>query len=324
MNRASGTFAPPLRTLEFFVNYACNAKCPFCFNPPDASPELEKGLPFAELARRMYAGFGEGYRGIKFIGGEVTVRDDLPKILGLARKIGFQDIQVTTNGIRMGDARYAKGLVRQGMNRVRFSIHGHTPQLHDRLVQVPGALARVEKAAAALRALDVPMGINYVVNRVNYRDLPETLDWFYGSLGISDVIVYFLRYQGFGALPENKALLKLKMSEAAPYVQHAFKRLKAAGREPLPQLIHFPPCVLPGLEDHILDWTEDPTESGQGNSREDRVTLPDRTGGRIHEVTSSGKRKIAACAKCALDRKCLGVESNYLAEYGEKEFKPLA
>ena len=317
-------FPPPAKTLEFFVNYACNAKCPFCFNPPDASPELEKGLPFPELARRMFAGFAEGYRGIKFIGGEVTIRDDLPKILGLARKIGFTQIQVTTNGIRMGDGRYVRSLLRQGMTHVRFSIHGHTPELHDRLVQVPGALAKIERAAAHLRAAGIPMGVNYVLNRLNYERLPETLDWFYERLGLSDIIVYFLRYQGFGALPKNKELLRLRMSEASPFVLEAFRRLKAAGRSPLPTLIHFPPCAVPGLEDHILDWTVDPTGSGQGNTREDRVTLPDRTVGKIHEITNSGKRKIAVCASCSLNERCLGVETNYLNEFGDKEFRPLA
>src|SRR5206468_7273968 len=30
---------PASPSLEFFTNYSCNAKCPFCFNPPDATKE---------------------------------------------------------------------------------------------------------------------------------------------------------------------------------------------------------------------------------------------------------------------------------------------
>lgn len=309
--------------LEFFVNYACNAKCPFCFNPPDATPELERGLAFDELARRMYAGRAQGFRSIKFIGGEVTIREDLPKILGLARRIGFKGIQVTTNGIRLADGDYARKLVRLGADSFRFSIHGHTPVLHDRLVAVPGALEKIRKAVGHLRPLGVRLGINYVLNRLNYQELPETLQFFYDELGISDVIVYFLRYQGFGALPANKALLQLKMSEAVPYVREALRRLKDDGRSPLPALIHFPPCAIPELAENMLDWTVDPEGAGRGNTARDLVTLPDGSTGLIHDVTNSGKRRIAACASCAYEGRCLGIETSYLDEHGDGEFFPV-
>lgn len=314
---------PETKSLEFFVNYACNAKCPFCFNPPDATPELDRGLPLPELARRLTQGWREGYRAVKFIGGEVTVRDDLPNILGLARRIGFREVQLTTNGLRLADAAYARALVRLGVNRVRFSIHGHTPELHDRLVAVPGALAKIERAARTLKPLGVSLGVNYVLNRVNAAVFPDTLDWLYGTLGVDDVIVYFIRYQGFGALPANKEMLKLSFTDAVGPVREGFARLRARGVTRFPQLIHFAPCVAPELAAYMLDWTQDPTASGEGNSPDDRVTLPDGSGGLISEITHSGKSPVAACASCALKDRCLGVEGNYVAEFGAEEFRPL-
>ncbi|MBI3565717.1 MAG: tetratricopeptide repeat protein [Elusimicrobia bacterium] len=311
------------KSLEFFVNYACNAKCPFCFNPPDATPELDRGLPLPELARRLLQGWREGFRAVKFIGGEVTVRDDLPQILGLARKIGYRSIQLTTNGIRLADGDYARTLVRSGVDRVRFSIHGHTPALHDRLVAVPGALAKIEKAAKTLKALGARVGVNYVLNKVNAAAFPETIEWLYETLGTDDVIVYFIRYQGFGALPENKELLKLRFSDAVGPVRAGFARLRALGVRRYPQLIHFAPCVAPELAPYMLDWTTDPTASGEGNTAADRVTLPDGSEGLIHQVTNRGKRAVSACAACALKDRCLGIEENYAAEFGESEFMPV-
>ena len=311
------------KSLEFFVNYACNAKCPFCFNPPDATPELDRGLPLPELARRLLLGWREGYRAVKFIGGEVTVRDDLPQILGLARKIGYRSIQVTTNGIRMADPAYTRTLVRLGVDRVRFSIHGHTPELHDALVAVPGALAKIERAAKTLKALGVAVGVNYVLNKVNAAAFPDTLEWLYGTFGSDDVIVYFIRYQGFGALPANKELLKLTFSQAVGPVREGFARLRARSVKRFPQLIHFAPCVAPELAPYMLDWTKDPAGSGQGNTPEDRVTLPDGSGGLILEITNSGKRPVSACAACALKDRCLGIEENYANEFGEAEFLPV-
>jgi tetratricopeptide (TPR) repeat protein len=312
-----------MKTLEFFVNYSCNAKCPFCFNPPDASPELDRGLPLTELAARLLKGWREGYRAVKFIGGEVTVRDDLPQLLALARKIGYRSIQLTTNGIRLADPAYARKLVRLGVDHVRFSIHGHTPELHDGLVRVPGALAKIERAAGTLNALGVRLGVNYVLNRVNAAAFPDTMEWLYRTLKTDDLIVYFLRYQGFGALPENKEALKLSFAEAVGPVRDGVARLRAAGAKRMPQLIHFAPCVAPELARYMLDWTKDPAGAGEGNTADDRVTLPDGSEGLIHEVTNRGKRPVPACAACALKDRCLGIEENYAAEFGVDWFQPV-
>lgn len=311
------------KSQEFFLNYACNAKCPFCFNPPDATPEQEKGLPLGELTRRLLAGRREGYSAVKFIGGEATVRDDLPKILGVARRVGYRSIQLTTNGIRLADGAYALRLVALGVDRVRFSVHGHSPELHDGLVRVPGALAKIERAVAHLRPLGVRLGINYVLNRVNREGFADTMEYFHRVLKVDDVIVYFLRYQGFGALPENKAELSLRFSDAVGPVRAGFARLAALGARWRPQLIHFPPCVAPELSAHMLDWTVDPAGAGVGNTADDRVTLPDGTSGLIHEITNKGKRRVGACASCALKDRCFGVEENYAAEFGEAEFHPV-
>jgi MoaA/NifB/PqqE/SkfB family radical SAM enzyme len=237
--------------------------------------------------------------------------------------VGFQEIQITTNGVRLGKAAYARLLVDAGADSFRFSIHGHTPELHDRLVAVPGALENIRKAVATLRERKVDLGINYVLNAINYRAFPETVEFFYRDLGIKDVIVYFLRYQGFGALPENKELLKLKMADAVPFVREGFRRLKAAGSKPLPALIHFPPCAAPELAGSMLDWTRDPELCGAGNSRKDHMTLPDGRAGLIHEITNSGKRQVPVCRKCVHRDVCLGIEENYLETFGEAEFSPV-
>src|SRR5262249_12669114 len=160
-------------------------------------------------------------------GGEVTIRDDFFKILGLAKRTGFTSIQVTTNGIRFADPEFARKAARLGVDSLRISVHGASAQTHDLLVRVPGALEKVKRAAANARELGLSLGINHVISRPNADSLAETLLFYYETLKTQDVILYFLRYQGFGALPENQALLKLTMSEAAPRVREAFAALRA-------------------------------------------------------------------------------------------------
>ena len=51
--------------------------------------------------------------------------------------------------------------------------------------------------------------------------------------------------------------------------------------------------------------------------------MPDGRSGLVREITNSGKRAVSACAACALKDRCLGIEENYAAEFGEGEFKPV-
>lgn len=107
------------------------------------------------------------------------------------------------------------------------------------------------------------------------------------------------------------------MPEAAEHVRRAFAALKRDGARAYPALIHFTPCAMPELAEHMLDWKRDDADP-------DRVTLPDGSEGRIADVTNSGKKHVAACARCELRDVCLGVEENYVAEFGESEFQPIS
>ena len=58
-----------------------------------------------------------GFCPIQLSGGEPTLRDDLPRIVALARKIGFDHVQINTNGIRLAqDAAYAQSLKDSGVS----------------------------------------------------------------------------------------------------------------------------------------------------------------------------------------------------------------
>lgn len=302
-----------MKFYEFFLNYSCNAKCGFCFNPVDPGAEQEKGLEFGVVAERMYAGHAQGYRGLKFIGGEVTLRDDLPKIARLARRIGYESVQVTTNALRLADAGYARSLVTAGVDSFRFSIHGHTSQVHDATVEVPGAFEKILRAQANLRVLGHEIGINTVVSRLNAHCLAETAAYFYDSMKVDDVLLYFVRHQGFMELPANRPRLELTMTEGAAALRAMYERL--GKRKRLPVFFHMPPCQLPERADLGLDW------EAPGTS--DLVIHPHGATQLIEQVTHAGKAQVAACRGCRYEGRCLGVERRYVERFGEAEIRPV-
>ncbi len=72
-----------------------------------------------------------GYCPIQLSGGEPTLREDLPQIVALARKIGFTHVQINTNGIRIAkDASYVQSLKDAGVSDFFLQFDGLTNDVY--------------------------------------------------------------------------------------------------------------------------------------------------------------------------------------------------
>jgi uncharacterized radical SAM superfamily Fe-S cluster-containing enzyme len=82
------------------VTNRCNMNCPVCFS--DANHPVHD-VPFPEIRHRMERLLEVTGRPIpiQISGGEPTVRQDLPEIIALARGLGYRNIDLITNGIRI-------------------------------------------------------------------------------------------------------------------------------------------------------------------------------------------------------------------------------
>jgi len=82
------------------ITNRCNMRCPVCFSDAGGScPDI----PFAEVRSRMERLLEVTGTPIpiQIGGGEPTVRKDLPDIVALARELGYRNIELITNGIRI-------------------------------------------------------------------------------------------------------------------------------------------------------------------------------------------------------------------------------
>jgi MoaA/NifB/PqqE/SkfB family radical SAM enzyme len=301
---------------ELFLNYACQAKCAFCYNPPITPELLRRELTFAQAAEALFAAADGGAKKLNLHGGEVTLRDDLPKILRLARKLGFAEITLVTNGVRLGDARYAKSLVSAGVTHVRMSVHAADAALHDRIVVVPGAFERLTRGISHLKKLGVPVGLNFVLVRANLKALPALLRRFVIKEKIEDVIVYFPHERGMMAL--NAADIAVSYSDArAPLLQSA-ALLDKAGKLHALLIANVPPCAAPELSDLLLDWERDSAEAGAA------MMGPEGRRTDLKAMKDGQKGRVPACRACALKDRCRGVEPEYVRRFGDGEFRALA
>ncbi|MHA1681530.1 MAG: radical SAM protein [Promethearchaeota archaeon] len=109
------------------VTNRCNLACPICF--ANANSEGRIVEPTMDEMRMIF----QHFRNIKPIppvmlqlsGGEPTVRDDLTDIIRMGKELGFVEVMLTTNGVKLAardGVSYIKELMAAGMDAIYLSF----------------------------------------------------------------------------------------------------------------------------------------------------------------------------------------------------------
>lgn len=298
------------KCFDILLNYNCSAQCLFC-SQDFAWRKEPNDIPFNQAAKHMYLAYKQGYRRLGFTGGEPTIRRELPQLIALARKIGYTYIRIQTNGIRLADMDYAKTLTDAGLTFVKYSIHGHTAKIHDQLVAVPGAFDKCLQSISNLKKLKIGIGVNLVLNDLNYRHLAAFYRLFLLKLKLSNFVIIAPLYEGNMTLNAKK--MGVRLTRMAPFIKKAYALFTQIDFPKPPLLLHFTPCILPGYEQQMLGWSAFNTMvvSPKGQARD-----LDRTA-QFHAV------KTPSCPKCVYNDRCIGLDSSYARHFGTDEIRPL-
>jgi len=109
----------------------CNMKCPVCFANAEVTGHLYE--PSLDMIREMMQNLRDEETvpcpAVQFSGGEPTLREDLPRITAMARDMGFSQIQMATNGIKLaGSLELCRSLEQNGMHTIYLQFDGITPE----------------------------------------------------------------------------------------------------------------------------------------------------------------------------------------------------
>ena len=305
------------RNCEVILNYDCNAKCKFCYHPDTVLTQVAERMPFAKAAEALYKGRREKCWVAYLIGGEITMRDDLPKIVKLARSMGYPYVQVMTNGLKLADPDYARTLVEAGANIFRVSVHGPDAKTHDTLVGVPGAFKKVMKAFENLTRLGAEISVNHALTKPNYKTLPGLLKIISGRFGIEDFNVIFPHYNGMMA--KRASELKVSVTQAVPYVREALAYLRDSGAVIEDSvLVNFCPCNLPEAVHLMTEW-----ERPSAGQDDEPLFHIDGKEERIHGLKERLCLKNKGCRDCVYNSRCMGFEKWYSDIFGPEEFRPV-
>lgn len=195
----------------------CNNNCIFCLDS-----ELQNGTvrSLAKIKNELKKGIKEGAKKLILSGGEPTLHSNFLELIRMARKVGYKEIQVVSNGRLFYYQNFLKKAVENGLTEITFSIHGHTKDLYERQSRIKGSYRQALLGLYnALSIKTLIVNIDIVINRINYKYLEEMLRFFI-KLGVGEFDL--LQVVPFGNAWINRRKVFFDIKKALPYLRKAF------------------------------------------------------------------------------------------------------
>jgi MoaA/NifB/PqqE/SkfB family radical SAM enzyme len=294
----------------------------------------------------------QGAMEVEFTGGEPTIRNDLAELAGYARQLGFVNISVITNGLRLASARYLDSLVQAGVNDFLFSVHGHTAELHDEHTATPGSFARVTAAMRNARAAGKRCRATTTVTNKNFAHLEAIV----GLLIDHEVdCIHLAVFSPVAQATNTDNGMAVRYTDAAHSIKCAID--KHRDRMPLLSVKYIPFCFMRGYEQYVMNLYQqsfDPDDWNYYYSNKIRRTgtkfqrfafdclvsagallakrhsfsrqhgwLGFKVLGLTRIVELLRKVRTDACRRCRYDIVCDHVWKGYVERFGDSEIAPV-
>lgn len=296
-----------MKRLDLKVGFQCNNRCLFCvqgnrrYSCPNKSDQEVK-----KILERMK----KDHDGVVFTGGEPTVRKELINWVKYAKKLGYQFIQIQTNGRMLSYKDYCKALIKAGVNEFSPAIHGSNAKIHDSQTQAPGSFRQTVQGIKNLREMDQYILTNSVITKMNYKDLPN-LAQLLVNLKVDQFQFAFMHINGI--IAKSPQLIKKivpRYFESMPYIKKGIDTGVASGIRVMVEAV--PYCFMKGYEKYISE-PYIPSASVVDNE----MILTDYDSYRKNK----GKSKGPQCKQCQRNKICEGPWREYPEIFGWSEFK---
>jgi pyrroloquinoline quinone biosynthesis protein E len=221
------------------LTHACPLHCGYCSNPLELtrrSRELTTGQ-WTDVMRQA-GEFGVVHTHLS--GGEPLLRRDLEQIVTAAEAAGIYT-QLVTSGVGLDRARLS-ALTVAGLRSVQLSVQHADPRDSDRIAG-RRSFADKERAAALVRAVGLPLGLNVVLHHENLDAIDAVVELGL-SWGVDRIELANAQFYGWGLL--NRAALlatRDQLTRARDAVERWRERLTPGG----PELVWVVPDYFDGV-----------------------------------------------------------------------------
>ncbi|MEV8366450.1 pyrroloquinoline quinone biosynthesis protein PqqE [Streptomyces niveus] len=154
------------------LSHGCPLRCSYCSNPVELTGRD------SELTTDQWAGVFRQAADLGVVqthlsGGEPLLRRDLTEIVAAADGAGIHT-QLVTSGVGLHEKRLA-ALTAAGLRSVQLSVQHADPAASEHIAGARSFAAK-ERAAALVRAADLPLGLNVVLHRANLDALDDLVE----------------------------------------------------------------------------------------------------------------------------------------------------
>lgn len=121
--------------IEIEVSHSCNLKCPVCFASTDTAAKMPPDPNIKQLEEQFCNILKTAGRpvSIQVTGGEPTIRKDLADIIRVGKRVGFDAIEVNSNGVVVADnPEYIQGLSRAGVSGIYLQFDGLQRDIYEK------------------------------------------------------------------------------------------------------------------------------------------------------------------------------------------------
>lgn len=231
-------------SLIICVGFGCNNRCITCML--DGIKEDLKPISI-DYFKRIIEGAKGKYDRIILSGSEVTLNDDLEEFLRIVKSSGFKKIQLQTNGRAFHSKEFTKRIIEAGANEFFISVLGPDSETHDMQTRVKGSFDEMYDGMNNLSEFDVDIITNTVINRLNYKLIPDIIKRFSGLKKVC--ATHLWSYWPMSDRDEKNLLVDVKL--ALPFLLSGISIAKENGIDV--ELKKFPACLLGEYSDLVCN-----------------------------------------------------------------------
>lgn len=158
------------------VTQDCNLSCSYCFASSGPGGKQKSAAEVRELLETVRE--ESGTVPVQLSGGEPTVRGDLPELVDEATEMGFDHVQINTNGVRIAEEDgYAEALAEAGATAVYLQFDGLEAETYESIREVNLAETKQEAIAACAAADLSVVLVPTVVPGVNDHEMGQIVEF---------------------------------------------------------------------------------------------------------------------------------------------------
>lgn len=290
------------------LGYKCNNFCIFC---NDWDKRYKAGKTSNQIFDEILNAKKNKIDCLELLGGEITIRSDLMKIVSFAKKLKFKTISCLTNGRMFSYEGFTKKIIDAGISKITFSIHGHNAKIHDSLTRAKGSFQQLLEGIYNLKKNGfMNFSFNTVIVKDNYRHLVE-IGKFFQQQEIFNGEYIFIdpNFEGI----KNFYKIVPQISKVSFHLKKCFDEIKNNNLFDW-RIRYLPLC-------QIIDYPNNFSEFCELDDMQN-IKMPIKYNLANH-VNLSSRIKTARCSNCRYINLCGGIWEKYFKYFGDYELNPI-